>query len=70
MHDGYSCIIDRQTDKKILWKCEYSRKFKCCGRLHTDLNNILIKAVALVNYLVSKIVGTEMLVDLENLGTR
>ena len=24
----------------------------------------------LVNYLVSKILGTEMLVDLENLGTR
>lgn len=45
IHDGYSYIIDRRTDKKILWKCEYSRKFKCRGRLHTDLNNILIKTV-------------------------
>ena len=45
IHDGDSYIIDRRTDKKILWKCEYSRKFKCRGRLHTDLNNILIKTV-------------------------
>ena len=45
IHDGYSYIIDRRTNKKILWKCEYSRKFKCRGRLHTDLNNILIKTV-------------------------
>jgi len=32
IHEGYSYIIDRRTDKKILWKCEYSRKFKCRGR--------------------------------------
>ena len=44
IHDGYSYIIVRRTDK-ILWKCEYFRKFKCRSRLHTDLNNILIKTV-------------------------
>ena len=45
IHDDYSYIIDRRTDKEILWKCEYSRKFKYRGRLHTDLNNILIITV-------------------------
>ena len=26
-------------------KCEHGRKFKCRGRLHTDLNNIFTKTV-------------------------
>ena len=26
-------------------KCEHARKFKCRGRLHTDLNSIFIKTV-------------------------
>ena len=42
IHDDYSYIIDGRTDKKILCKCEYSRKFRCRGWLHTDL---LIKTV-------------------------
>ena len=41
IYDGYSYVIDRRTDKKILWKCGYCRKYKCYGRLHTDPNNIL-----------------------------
>ena len=45
IHNGYSYIIDRRTDKKILWKCEHAKKYKCPGRLHTDLNNILIQTV-------------------------
>jgi hypothetical protein len=45
IYEGYSYIIDRRTDKKILWKCEYSKKFKCRRRLHTDSNNIFIKTV-------------------------
>ena len=38
-------IMDRRTDKKILWKCEFSRKFQCHGRLHTDLSNKFIQTV-------------------------
>ena len=34
--------MDRRTDKKILWKCEFSRKFQCDGPLHTDLSNKFI----------------------------
>ena len=45
IHDGYSYIIDKRNEKKILWKCEHARKFKCRGRLHTDLNNIFIQTV-------------------------
>ena len=45
IHNGFSYIIDRRSDKKILWKCEHARKFKCYGRLHTDLNNIFIQTV-------------------------
>ena len=45
IHDGFSYIIDRQSDKKIYWKCEYAKKFKCHGRLHTNLNNVFIKMV-------------------------
>ncbi|CAF0954419.1 unnamed protein product [Adineta steineri] len=45
IHDGYSYVIDKRNAKKILWKCEYSRKFKCRGRLHTDLNSIFDKTV-------------------------
>ena len=45
IHDSYSYIIDRRTDKRILWKCEYFRRSKCQERLHTDLNNKFIKTV-------------------------
>ena len=45
IYDGYSYIIDKQNDQKIFRKCEHARKFKCRGRLHTDLNNIFIKTV-------------------------
>ncbi|CAF1331691.1 unnamed protein product [Rotaria sordida] len=43
IHDGYSYIIDKRNDKKILWKCEHAKKFKCRGRLQTDLNNVFIR---------------------------
>ncbi|CAF4063073.1 unnamed protein product [Rotaria sp. Silwood1] len=45
IYNGYSYIIDKRNDKKILWKCEHAKKFKCRGRLHTDLNNVFIQTV-------------------------
>ncbi len=43
--NGYSYTIDRKSETKILWKCEYSRKYACHGRLHTKLNYEFIKTV-------------------------
>ena len=43
-HD-YSYTIDRKSVTKILWKCEYSRKYSCHGRLHTTSNYDFIKTV-------------------------
>lgn len=37
--NGFSYTIDKSTDKKTYWKCEYSRTIKCKGRVHTDLNH-------------------------------
>jgi hypothetical protein len=34
--NGFSYTIDKSTDEKIYWKCEFARKFKCKGRLHSD----------------------------------
>ncbi|CAF3197768.1 unnamed protein product [Rotaria socialis] len=45
IHNGYSYTIDRKTITKILWKCEYSRKYACHERLHTELNYEFIKTV-------------------------
>ena len=45
IHHGYSYTIDRKSVTKILWKCEYSRKYSCHGRLHTTSNYDFIKTV-------------------------
>ncbi|CAF3470781.1 unnamed protein product [Rotaria socialis] len=45
IYNGLSYIVDRRSDKKILWKCEHARKFKCRARLQTDLNNVFIQTV-------------------------
>ena len=37
--NGFNYTIDRSTDKKTYWKCEFCRTIKCKGRIHTDLNN-------------------------------
>ena len=34
--NGFSYTIDRTTDEKIYWKCEFAQKFKCKGRLHSN----------------------------------
>ena len=45
IYNRFSYIMDRRTDKKILWKCEFSRKFQCHERLHIDLSNKFIQTV-------------------------
>ncbi|CAF2856701.1 unnamed protein product [Rotaria sp. Silwood2] len=45
IYNGYSYTIDRKSETKILWKCEYCRKYACHGRLHTKLNYEFIKTV-------------------------
>ncbi|CAF4766304.1 unnamed protein product, partial [Rotaria sp. Silwood2] len=45
IHNSYSYTIDKKTVTKILWKCEYSRKYSCHGRLHTTSNYEFIKIV-------------------------
>ncbi|CAF1080873.1 unnamed protein product [Rotaria magnacalcarata] len=42
MLNGFSYTIDRNTDKKTYWKCEYCRTIKCKGRIHTDHNHTTI----------------------------
>ncbi|CAF1550208.1 unnamed protein product [Rotaria sordida] len=43
IHNGFNYTIDRTSEKKTYWKCEYCRTIKCKGRIHTDVNftNIL-----------------------------
>ena len=36
--NGFNYTVDRSTDKKTYWKCEYARSITCKGRVHTDLN--------------------------------
>jgi hypothetical protein len=38
IHNGFNYTIDRSTDTKTYWKCEYCRTIKCKGRIHTDVN--------------------------------
>ena len=45
IHHGYQYTIDQKSVTKILWKCEYSRKYSCHGRLHTTSNYDFIKTV-------------------------
>ena len=40
--NGFSYTVDRSTDKKTYWKCEYARSITCKGRVHTDLNHSTI----------------------------
>jgi len=35
---GFNYTIDRSTDKKTYWKCEFCRTIKCKGRIHTDVD--------------------------------
>ena len=46
MYNGFNYTIDRTSDTKVYWKCEYCRTIKCKGRIHTDVNytNILHEA--------------------------
>ncbi len=34
--NGFSYTIDKTTDEKIYWKCEFARTLKCKGRLHSN----------------------------------
>ena len=45
IHHGYSYTIDRRSVTKVLWKCEYSRKYSCHERLHTTSNYDFIKTI-------------------------
>lgn len=40
--NGFNYTVDKSTDKKIYWKCESSRSFKCKGRVHTDLDHSML----------------------------
>ncbi|CAF1262015.1 unnamed protein product, partial [Didymodactylos carnosus] len=33
------------NEEKVYWKCEFQKTFSCHARLHTDLNNVIIKVV-------------------------
>lgn len=37
IHHGFHYTIERRTNDKIYWKCQNYRKFKCKGRVHTDI---------------------------------
>ena len=46
MYNAFNYTIDRISDTKVYWKCQYSRIFQCKRRIHTDVNstNILHEA--------------------------
>ena len=46
MYNAFNYTIDRTSDTKVYWKCQYSRTIKCKRRIHTDVNytNILHEA--------------------------
>ena len=46
MYNGFDYTIDRTSDTKVYWKCQYCRTIKYKGRIHTDVNytNILHEA--------------------------
>ena len=45
IHNRFSYIFARRTNNKMLWKCEFSRKFKYHEQPPIDLNNIFIQTV-------------------------
>lgn len=43
-HNGNVFVREKTRDKKIYWRCiNYTTKLKCRGRIHTDLNEKIIK---------------------------
>ncbi|CAF1486571.1 unnamed protein product, partial [Rotaria sordida] len=39
---GFSYTIDKTTNDKIYWKCEFARTLECKDRIHTDPINTII----------------------------
>ena len=39
---GFCYTIDKTTNGKIYWKCEFVRTLKCKGRIHTNSINTII----------------------------
>ena len=39
---GFCYTIDKTTDDKIYWKCQFVRTLKCKGRIHTNSVNRII----------------------------
>lgn len=43
-HNGNVFVREKTRNKKIYWRCiQYTTKHKCKGRVHTDLNEQIIK---------------------------
>lgn len=43
-HNGNVFVKEKNRNKKIYWRCiQYTTKHKCKGRVHTDLNEQIIK---------------------------
>lgn len=43
-HNGNLYVKEKTRDMKIYWRCiQYTTKCKCRGRIHTDLNDRIIK---------------------------
>lgn len=43
-HKGNVYVQEKIREKKIYWRCiRYTTKSKCRGRIHTDLNEQIIK---------------------------
>ena len=68
--NGFNYTIDRSTDKKTYWKCEYSRTVKCKGRVHTDLNQTTILSDSTEHNHPASAVNVEIRLFQENIRTR
>lgn len=46
-HNGNVFVQEKTREKKIYWRCiHYTTKHKCRGRVHTDLEERIIKETA------------------------
>ena len=68
--NGFSYTIDKSSETKTYWKCEYSRTTKCKGRVHTDLNRTTVLTDATEHNHPASAVKSEVRLFQEKIRTR
>jgi len=50
IHKGFELVIDKNGKEKIFWKCTFRYKVGCKFRVHTDINNQILKELGIHNH--------------------